>query len=275
MAAKFDILVHLRSHEGESLAATVALMLARRIEAYVYGLYVAPMGSVAFSTPETVVFQVHEADHLYDEAMAQGGWWKALLEQHAVAGEWLVAQGEPVEAICHAARWCDLVVARRPVLNPDAPIGWGTVSRTVFGAGVPVVVVPEKAKVSEIGSRILIAWNHSREATRAIRGALPLLRQAQEVVVLDGAEQQTLVGARHLPQLDLRAFFTRHGINAQFRDFAVRSDYGAAILDAAHTMQADMIVMGAWGHSRIAELVLGGATRHLFQHSDLPLFVAH
>jgi nucleotide-binding universal stress UspA family protein len=273
--AKVDILVHLRSHEGESLAANMALALARRLGAYVYGLYVAPMGSVAFSTPETVVFQVHEADHLYEEAMAQGGWWRTMLEQHGVAGEWLVAQGEPVEAICHASRWCDLVVAKRPVLNPDAPIGWGTVSRTVFGAGVPVVVVPEIARIGEPGSRVLIAWNHSREATRAIRGALPLLRQAERVVVLDGAEQAVLIGARHLPQLDLKAYFARHGVNAEFRDFTVRNDYGAAILDAAHTMQADLIVMGAWGHSRIAELVLGGATRHLFQFSDLPLFVAH
>jgi nucleotide-binding universal stress UspA family protein len=273
--AKLDILVHLRSHEGESLAAGVALALARRLDAYVYGLYVAPMGSVAFSTPETVVFQVHEADHLYGEAVAQGGWWHSMLEQHGVAGEWLVAQGEPVEAICHAARWCDLVVAKRPVLNPDAPVGWGTVSRTVFGAGVPVVVVPEIAKIGDIGARVLIAWNHSREATRAIRGALPLLSKAQQVVVLDGAEQPMLVGARHLPQLDLRGFFARHGVNAEFRDFSVRSDYGAAILDAAHGMQADLIIMGAWGHSRIAELVLGGATRHLFQFSDLPLFVAH
>jgi len=273
--AKYDILVHLRSHDGESLAATAALTLARRLQAYVYGLYVAPMGSVAFSTPETVVFQVHEADHLYEEARSQGDWWNALLAQHAVPGEWLVAQGEPVETICHAARWCDLVVAKRPVLNPDAPIGWGTVSRTVFGAGVPVVVVPETAKIGELGVRMLVAWNHSREATRAIRGALPLLRLARQVVVLDGAEQQVLVGARHLPQLDLRAYFARHGVSAEVRDFSVRSDYGAAILDAAHAMQADMIVMGAWGHSRIAELVLGGATRHLFQHSDLPLFVAH
>jgi len=57
--------------------------------------------------------------------------------------------------------------------------------------------------------------------------------------------------------------------------FTPKNDYGAGILEAAHAMQADLIVMGAWGHSRIAELVLGGATRHLFQHSDLPLFVAH
>lgn len=273
--ARIDILVHLRSHEGETLAGAVALALARRVEAYVYGLYVAPMGSVAFSTPETVVFQVHEADHLFEEALAQGGWWKSLLDEAGVAGEWLVAQGEPVEAICHAARWCDLVVAKRPVLNPDAPIGWGTVSRTVFGAGVPVVVVPETAKIGELGARVLVAWNHSREATRAIRGALPLLQRAEQIVVLDGTEQQLLIGARHMPQLDLEAYFARHGVNAEFREFAVRSDYGAAILDAARIMQADMIVMGAWGHSRIAELVLGGATRHVFQHSELPLFVAH
>ena len=198
-----------------------------------------------------------------------------MLEQHGVAGEWLVAQGEPVEAICHASRWCDLVVAKRPVLNPDAPVGWGTVSRTVFGAGVPVVVVPETAKVGELGERMLIAWNHSREATRAICGALPFLKTASQVVVLDGSEQELQIGARHMPQLDLAAYFARHGIAAEFREFSVRGDYGAAILDSAHAMQADLIVMGAWGHSRIAELVLGGATRHLFQFSDLPLFVAH
>lgn len=273
--SRVDMLVHLRSHEGESLAAAAALALARRVEAYVYGLYVAPMGSVAFSTPETVVFQVHEADHLYEQARAQGGWWQAQLAQAGVAGEWLVAQGEPVEAICHAARWCDLVVAKRPVLNPDAPIGWGTVSRTVFGAGVPVVVVPETAHVGVLGECVTIAWNHSREATRAISGALPFLRKAARVVVLDGSEQEMPIGARHLPQLDLKAYLSRHGVAAEFEEFAVRADYGAAILERARALGADMIVMGAWGHSRIAELVLGGATRHLFQHSNLPLFVAH
>ena len=93
--------------------------------------------------------------------------------------------------------------------------------------------------------------------------------------MLDGVEQQGIVGARHLPQLDLAAYFARHGVTAEFRAFAAKSDYGAGILAIAHELSADLIVMGAWGHSRIAELVLGGATRHLFQHSDLPLFVAH
>ena len=273
--ASCDILAHVRRLDGESLAASVAFALAQRLGAHVSGLYVAPFGSMAYSTLETVVFQVQEADQLYGEAIAQRGAWEQRLAANNVSGEWLVAQGEPVEAICHAARWCDLIVAERPQLQADAPVGWGTVSRTVFGAGVPVVVVPPAAKTAGIGGRIVVAWNHSREGARAVHGALPLLRLAQQVVVLDGSEQEGLVGARHLPSLDLNAYFARHGVTAEFRTFAAKSDYGAGILAAAHELSADLIVMGAWGHSRISELVLGGATRHLFQHSDLPLFVAH
>jgi nucleotide-binding universal stress UspA family protein len=272
---RYDILVHVRRYEGESLAANVALTLAAGLDAYVSGLYVASLGTVAYSTLETVVFQVQEADELYGTALAQREGWKKRLTDAGVTGEWLVAQGEPVEAICHAARWCDLVVAERPQLNADAPTGWGIVSRTVFGAGVPVVVVPETAKPGSVGERILVAWNHSREAARAIHGALPLLRRAGKILVLDGAEQMSLVGARHLPALDLPAYFARHGVNAEFRPFDAASNYGAGILDTARKTNSDLIVMGAWGHSRIAELVLGGATRHLFQHSDVPLFVAH
>jgi nucleotide-binding universal stress UspA family protein len=270
-----DILVHVRNAEGESRAAQAAFALAPRLDAYLHGLYVASMGAVAFSTPETVVFQAQEADDFYAQALARRGWWQNQLDTHAVRGEWLVAQGEPVEVLCHAARWCDLIVAERPTLNPDAPTGWGTVSRTVFGAGVPVLVVPQAARIQTLGARILIAWNHSAESMRAIHGALPLLRAAEKNIVLDGIRQDSLIGARHLPHLDLQKYFARHGVNAEFRAFAPKSDFGAAILGAAHEAKADMIVMGAWGHSRIAELVLGGATRHLFQHSDLPLFVSH
>lgn len=273
--AHFDILVHLRHYEGESLSAAVAFTLAKRLHGHVLGLYVASLGTVSYSTLETVVFQVQEADDLYLAATAQGAAWQQRLTQRGLSGEWLVGQGEPVEAICHAARWCDLVVAERPQLIADAPIGWGTVSRTVFGAGVPVVVVPETSKPVSVGERVVIAWNHSREAARAISGALPLLRAAKQVVVLDGAEQQSLVGARHLPQLDLAAYLQRHGVAAEFRVFTPKADYGAGILAIARDNGADLIVMGAWGHSRIAELVLGGATRFLFQHSDVPLFVAH
>jgi len=149
------------------------------------------------------------------------------------------------------------------------------VSRTVFGSSAPVVVVPESTTLDRTGGDMVVAWNQSREAALAIRGALPLLRLAERVVVLEGNPVDQPFGLRYLPKLDLRAWLARHGVNAQFRPFQPGKERGQALLDAAHAEHADLIVMGAWGHSRITELVLGGTTRHLFQSSDLPLLVAH
>ncbi len=270
-----DILVHVRAASGNSLAAKAALAIARRTPCYLYGMQIAPLGGIVFSTPETAVFQAQDADDLFRAAQARQSWWEQILANGAASGEWLAAQGEPVEALCHAARWCDLIVADRPTSNPEAPTGWGTVSRTVFGAGIPVVVVPQAAEIASLGERVLIAWNRSRESTLAIRGALPLLKTAQQIVVLDGMPNEDRLGARHLPPFDLAAYLARHEVNAQFRRFAPKGEFGANILAAARETESDMIVMGAWGNSRITELVLGGATRHLFQNSELPLFVAH
>ena len=270
-----DILVHIRETSGESLAAKVALAIARRVPAYLYGIHIAPIGGVVFSTPETAVFQAHEADLLYRNAVAQKSWWEQRLQSQSANGEWLAAQGETVAVLCHAARWCDLIVAERPVLNPDAPTGWGTVSRTVFGASTPVVVVPQTSKIDAFGERVLIAWNQSRESTLAIKGALPILKTAAHIVVLDGNPTDDRLGARHLPPFDLASYLARHHIAAQFQRFTPKGDFGANILAIARETNSDSIVMGAWGNSRITELVLGGATRYLFQNSELPLLVAH
>jgi len=271
----FDILVHLRRTDAPGSSGMVGLALAQRLGAWTVGLHIVPMAPVAFASPEAVALYVNEADAAYRDALRCAPSWQAQLDAHGVRGEWQVGQGDIVESLCHASRWNDLVVVERPQLNPDAPVGWGTVSRTVFGASAPVVVVPDSAKVGAVGRRIAVAWNRSREAALAIRGALPLLARAESVQVFEGDPGESPLGLRYLPALDLRTWLARHGIMATHTAFGARSEHGAALLDAAHAMDADLIVMGAWGHSRIAELVLGGTTRHLFQHSDLPLLVAH
>jgi len=271
----FDLLVHLRRTDALGAAGAVGLALARRLDAWTTGLHVVPMAPVAFASPEAVALYVNEADAAYRDALQRTPFWQAALDAHGVHGEWQVGQGDVVESLCHASRWNDLVVVERPQLNPDAPIGWGTVSRTVFGATASVVVVPDSAKATTVGQRIAVAWNRSREAALAIRGALPLLARAESVQVFEGEPSENPLGLRNLPNVDLRAWLARRGIDATMVPFGARSAIGAALLDAAHKMDADLIVMGAWGHSRITELVLGGTTRHLFQHSDLPLLVAH
>ena len=274
-ACRTDLLIHLRRMDGATAAAAVGLALARRIDAWVTGLHVVPIAPAAFASPEAIALYVNEADTLYRDALALAPSWNERLQSLGLGGEWQVAQGDTVESLCHASRWSDLVVVERPQLNPDAPTGWGTVSRTVFGASAPVVVVPENHAPVEVGARILVAWNQSREAMLAIRGALPLLAGAAHVTVLEGDPGDNPFGLRYLPRQDLRAWLARRGIHPEYRAFTAQKDRGAALLEIAHAQAADLIVMGAWGHSRITELVLGGTTRHLFQHSDLPLLVAH
>ncbi|MBO9664265.1 universal stress protein [Dokdonella sp.] len=271
----FEVAIHLRRTDAPTPASEVGLALAKRLDAWAIGLHVVPLSPVAFASPEAVALYTGEVDELYRTAVEHAAQWRSLLDRHGVAGEWQVTQGDVVESLCHASRWCDLVVVERPQLVPDAPTGWGVVSRTVFGASAPVVVVPESAKPGSVATRVLIAWNQSREAMLAIRGALPLLARAERVLILEGDLVENPFGLRYLPKFDLRAWLARHGIDAEIRPFSGGKERGAALLDAARTDAADLIVMGAWGHSRITELVLGGTTRHLFQHSDLPLLVAH
>ena len=273
--ANLDMVVHLRRCGGDSPAIAISLALARRLSAHLLGLYLVPLAPAAFASPEAVALHVGESDKLFREAEAQAPWWNALLSEQGIDGEFQVAQGDSVDALCHASRWCDLVVVERPILNPDAPVGWGIVSRTVFDASAPVLVVPDTTKLRETGTNILVAWNGSREAMLAMRGALPLLRRAERVSVVMGDASPNPLGFSYLPKLDPQAFLARHGVDATFQPMSTDRDSGAALLDHARAMHADMIVMGAWGNSRITELVLGGATRHLFQHSDIPLLVAH
>lgn len=270
-----DILIHLRRVDAATPAGHVGLALAKRLSAWATGLHVVPIAPTAFASPEAVALYVNEADSLYRDALRAEPIWRAQLDAHGVEGEWQVAQGDTIESLCHASRWSDLVVMERPQLNPDAPTGWGLVSRTVFGAAAPVLVVPETAKCATVGTTIVVAWNKSREATLAIHGALPLLRHADRVVVLEGDATENPFGLRYLPKFDLRAWLARRGVDAEFRAFDAGKERGAALLDAARGANGDLLVMGAWGHSRITEFVLGGTTRHLFQYSDLPLLVAH
>ena len=274
--AQLDVLIHLRNTGATTPAVRLGLALAERLGAWTTGIHVVAIAPAAFASPEAVALQVHEADEMVESAKARKDWWLAELAARRLEGEWQVSQGDTVEVLCHAARWSDLVVVERPQLNPDAPTGWGLVSRTVFGSAAPVVVVPDSVRSECTGECIVVAWNASREAIRAIRGAMPLLARAKRVIVLEGDPVENPFGLRYLPKLDLRAWLARHDVAAEFRAFKPSAkERGAALLETAHAESADLIVMGAWGHSRITELVLGGTTRYLFQSSDLPLLVAH
>ena len=270
-----EFLIHCRSHTQAGPAQHLGLGLAARTGARANGLYVVSLYPAAFATPETVALTLTAANSEYDEARAAAAFWHTELGRAGVSGDWLVCEDDPVEALARASLLSDLVVMERPTLSPEAPTGWGLVSRAAFACSVPVLVVPDCCSTKTAGTVALIAWNGSREAARALEGALPVLRWADRIVALDGSGQGPASGRRMgLP--GLKPWLERHGLKTEIRELAREgAAAGPAILETAQEVGADLIVMGAWGHARLAELILGGVTRYLFQHSDRPMLVAH
>lgn len=269
-----DLLVHMPCAAGQTPALRAALFIAGRLPARVDALCVAQMPATAFSVPEAVTFQLEEAGERRREAERVAPWFDDLLHRHDVEGRWHVAQGDEVQGVCHCAAGYDMLVLQRGPHHGDAPIGFGTVSRCVFGSHVPALVVPETPRTTETGRHVVLAWNGSRESVLAARGALPLLRQAESIHVLEGAPDDGW-DPTSPPRLDLTEWLERRGVTAEVQPFHPEGASGPALLDACHQLGADLLVMGAWGRSRISEMVLGGATRHLFMHGDIPMLVAH
>jgi nucleotide-binding universal stress UspA family protein len=145
----------------------------------------------------------------------------------------------------------------------------------VVGAGRPVLIVPNEGVHSRIGGRIAVAWNGRREATRAAFDALPLLQKAKEVKVLwiDPRSEGEDAGA--FAATDLCTALARHGIACEALEAASDGSVGATLLSRAIEHRADLLVMGCYGHSRLSELVFGGATRHTLRHMTIPVLMSH
>lgn len=173
------------------------------------------------------------------------------------------------------ARFADLTMLSKPY-GPDHGFEMeSTVEAALFEAQAPVLVLPDQAEPVVAPKTITIAWNESPEALRAVRAALPLLRAAElvRVVVIDPP--------RHGPNRSdpgglLSQFLARHGVRVEV-DVMAKSlpRISDVLLRHANDNDVDLIVMGAYGHSRFRESILGGATRHMLEQSEVPIFMAH
>lgn len=169
------------------------------------------------------------------------------------------------------ARLHDLTVL--PVPETDSfERSW--VEAVIFDSGKPVVLLPSQHKRLRWLDRIVVAWDYSREAARALSDAMPLLLQAREVHVL------TVFGEKHIDTsattADLEKFLSAHGLKYELRrpDLG-KGGIGACLMREADAVNADLLVMGAYGRSRLREVILGGATRQVLADPLLPVFLSH
>jgi nucleotide-binding universal stress UspA family protein len=191
--------------------------------------------------------------------------------------EWRRSERSALVATRLSARYADLVVVGQP--DPDRAaeerLPGYFVEELVLTAGRPVLVMPYAGRFARVGARVLVAWNASREAARALADALPFLRRAASVEVVAFEPQRS--GADHgaEPGADIALYLARHGVKVTAARQQAGIDIGAQILSRAADTDADLIVMGAYGHSRARELVLGGATRSLLEAMTVPVLMAH
>lgn len=173
------------------------------------------------------------------------------------------------------SRFSDLVVQTRPYGKSGGADTEAVVEAALFQGHAPVLVLPEDYKGTAFGKRILLAWNQSEEALAAAKAALPLLKAAAmvDITVIDppkhGPERSDPGG--HLSQ-----YLARHGVKTEISVLARTLPKVSEILNRhARDINADMMVMGAYGHSRFREAILGGATRNMLEMADLPVLMAH
>lgn len=255
-------------YAGRLAAAHHATLTA----AYVYPspLYTAPR----YSAPSLIDAIWRNARALEAEAAAASApfaEWAATIGVRRAS--WHVAEGFLPDALAAIGAWHDLLV-----LDRDDDETWGSaadVATLVLDSRLPCIAVPKTCREAAF-DRIVIAWNGAPEAVRAAHAALPLLARAKEVVLLRGESRNSSLDIRWKPPFGIDAHLARHGIAFVARDLGVDDERaGEALLEAARDAGADLLVMGAYGRSRFSEWALGGATRHVLTHAQMPVLMRH
>lgn len=272
-----DLLVHVDSDDACAARIDIAVALAARHEAHLTGLHVMVWpylpGYVEAQLPPS--FQDEQRRDLDERAGRAAARFHEGARRGGVTPEWRTVEGNLLATVGLHARYVDLTVLGQGVDLPDpsGEVAW-LPEELVLGVGRPVLIVPRYGTFPTLGERVLVAWNGSREATRAVNDALPILERATTVTVLSiDAEGEPY---RRAPGADIALHLARHGIRAEAASTrSVELPVGDVLLSFAADCGADLLVMGAYGHSRLREMLLGGATRHVLRHMTVPVLMSH
>lgn len=283
-----DILVALDTARPARGRCELAAALAERFSAHLIGLHTALPAEASGRRGYFDYFDYFDRsllDPLYREYLqaveAEGNAARQAFEEiatrHGLSAEWRSAAGYPSETTALHGRYVDLIVLGQP--DPDdaqAALFRPRPEEVALAVGRPILVIPYARSWKEIGRRVLVGWDASREATRAINDAMPLLTGAEAVTVLSIDPADGPAGHGEVPGADIALHLARHGVTATV-EVTVSAGIGTgnALLSRASDLDADLLVMGAYGHSRARELLLGGATRTVLESMTVPVLMAH
>jgi nucleotide-binding universal stress UspA family protein len=274
-----DIVVYVDGAEATKARVGFAVALAKEHGAHLVGIAFAPTALLPLYSADVGFADMSE---VLESVKSQGA--KALQAFEAsakaagVTAEARLMQGMSEEFphdFAHAARHADLAILGQP-RDGDPLIGqYALVERCLFASGRPVIIVPASPEKLALKGAVVAAWDGSAEAARAINDAMTFLKQAARVVLVvgvTGAQDEEDGPATD----DMVAHLKRHGVMAEaMRVKAGEGDIGRLLLSTAKNLGADLMVMGAFHHSRWREFILGGVTLTVLEEATIPLIMAH
>ena len=283
MALK-DILVHLDNDPRCAARLAIAVDLAVRHQACLTGLYVVDVPNTDYFYGAGLPMAGLGPDQLVDVMTAEAraaaapveANFRQLLRLNNVEGEWRIVEGYTPAVLSVDSRYADLVIVGQPD-DPRRPDHRSrlAVETTLMSAGRPVLTIPFAGEFPTLTDHILVAWNASRESTRAVHDAMPLLLTASEVTIL-AVNPRAAIDESDPPRTDLATHLARHGVRAETtRTVAEDISDGEALLSYASDISATMIVAGGYGHSRAREMIFGGVTRTLMNEMTIPVLFSH
>jgi len=279
------ILVPLATELPSETLLDAAFLVAKRLNGHIRAVFIQPSPQAAFAYLPDVILaagvtrEVIEREMLEATAEAKDrfvDWRKRnnIPEAMGVSldscfASWSEQFGDIETLVARLGRVSDLIVVQRP--SASSVQGQRCFDTAVFESGRPTLVIGEKLPFA-VTDHVMIAWNGSLEASRAVLGAMPLLHQADRVSIFAAPQYES----EGVDAADLAESLRWHGIRAhQIQGPRGESSTAAALVSVALEQRATMIVMGAYTHSRLRQSFLGGVTRHLLAHAPVPLLMSH
>jgi nucleotide-binding universal stress UspA family protein len=274
------ILVSLNDATRLEQALALAAGLQEEHGAHIIGLFVIPAMQIYPTVGMEITPDVYEGHRAFfkDQAEKVKKRFNDMIAREGLSAELrIIDSASPLAAdmVIDHGRYADLIVVTQVDREGEEGVELDFDERVVMEAGRPVLVLP-RADLPKKLAKVLVGWNGTRESARALFDALPILKRADEatVVWVDPQRERDMAGV--LAGADIAAILARHGVKVTSEPLATAGlNAGEALLQRARDGGADMLVMGAYGHSRMREFVFGGATRHVLRNAKIPVLMSH
>jgi nucleotide-binding universal stress UspA family protein len=273
-------MVYLPSEKNAAAILEPALKIAGTQGAHVIGFHLIPdlpvYGEFPAEVSEEVILRLEEAGkaaangakRVFDECLQNSPLtheWRCFIASYAAGGDLIAQHG----------RAADLIICGKP--GDDIPDAWNNFSETaIMRSGRPVLILPGQNPQTAIGEHVIIAWNDTREATRAVHDSLDLIKAAKSVRAITLIEKESQRAPAEAMGADLIANLARHGIAASLEvSYAGGGSAGEGILARLLEDGCDLLIMGGYSHSRLREMIFGGVSRDVLRDTWAPTLVSH